>query len=1128
MFGIHINQLPFSLVKSEAGFIDVQDIPEYYAINPNELVYFKFNATEPVLLYSYFYNVEYIKVYNEADQLVTEGTTWSLFPLALAPGEYTFELTTEYSGLIGMHEFRTESLKPYGSTLATTTTLNNLHAIRAINYNGEVIDFMSFTLDQPTFLNFFTSANNIEYQIFDSNLFPVTGKMMSYSDYIEFLDAGTYYIIVNCAERYYELEIDNVNRLVLGTEFEMATEIFVSDDTPSYFMMNQYQPGYYAFTIYEPTYLKFNYSTSNYVIEIFDSSQDPYLDTLFTAGLYYVRISTIGSNLPDEINPIEFSVDNINSKVVDNTMATAKLYESRFYGEIVSPIAEAWFEVVLDTDSLVYATPQGSGATFEWYDSDGYFLSVVNYDYAYFPAGTYYILVTGSNVSYSFGLTINEYTPIADSASSAQELVLNDDNDFQVSASLYSTNDEDWFKLVLTEDTFYRLYAYDLGYGSITLYDASENLINTYYSSTYINLTAGVYYFKIAGSKVKYYSVSFTAHNEYLMGTDFDSAREITLSTQVDLYIGSTPQTLYYVLTLDETTTISVYIGGYSSDVVTIYAADRTTILDDDTVDSILITLDAGTYYFTFHAPWTSNRKSSFTVNVEEEGTGDELLLDNDITTPVDVTGPFFTLHQRSIDYNSSDFFRFTITEAMFYRVDMIGYNGAYIYIYDVADTSNYLLWADTYGSNVFYLEPGTYIIEVSSVWGEYEFNFVENTFIDYSDDEANPTEMLLHQNLSSYLFGATDTDYFTFTTDIERVLVFNTYSGINISILNALDEVIYTNPASLAFITLAAGTYQIQITPSTDEFTQYSLEIDDITNMMVPTDSSLAWEITPIIREQTIEGYAVDGTDVYLTFVIFYESEILFASGTTFVVLDNTLTEVTGPIYQPGTYFIKLTSGYNGLLNLSYRLISPIVYLEAEPVAIEPGIIYYGYSRDYPEVDVFTYTATEDMYLYLDFITNTFADIYIYDSLDNGIFTLSSSSPENHRFFFRAGETYTIEISSLINYYAFIILAEEFEDEGDTSATAEVIPLTQFDRTIDAITLDYLDVDWYTFTITESTTIYMTFNYGFDGIFADSDLVTPLATDSSTLVLDAGTYFIKFSNTYHTDYAFIVNVVPD
>jgi hypothetical protein len=54
-----------------------------------------------------------------------------------------------------------------------------------------------------------------------------------------------------------------------------------------------------------------------------------------------------------------------------------------------------------------------------------------------------------------------------------------------------------------------------------------------------------------------------------------------------------------------------------------------------------------------------------------------------------------------------------------------------------------------------------------------------------------------------------------------------------------------------------------------------------------------------------------------------------------------------------------------------------------------------------------------------------------------------------------------------------------------------------------------------------------MTFNYGFDGIFADSDLVTPLATDSSTLVLDAGTYFIKFSNTYHTDYSFIINVVP-
>ena len=77
-----------------------------------------------------------------------------------------------------------------------------------------------------------------------------------------------------------------------------------------------------------------------------------------------------------------------------------------------------------------------------------------------------------------------------------------------------------------------------------------------------------------------------------------------------------------------------------------------------------------------------------------------------------------------------------------------------------------------------------------------------------------------------------------------------------------------------------------------------------------MPTDSSLAWEIIPITREQTIEGYAENASEVYLKFVIFYESEILLASGTPFVVLDESLVEVTGPVYQPGTYFIKLTDG--------------------------------------------------------------------------------------------------------------------------------------------------------------------------------------------------------------------------
>lgn len=138
----------------------------------------------------------------------------------------------------------------------------------------------------------------------------------------------------------------------------------------------------------------------------------------------------------------------------------------------------------------------------------------------------------------------------------------------------------------------------------------------------------------------------------------------------------------------------------------------------------------------------------------------------------------------------------------------------------------------------------------------------------------------------------------------------------------------------------------------------------------------------------------------------------------------------------------------------------------------------------------------------------------------------MGTETLKNQRFFLRAGESYNFFFSGLLNEYSFIILSESFTDEGDDSTLAKVIPLTSFDQTIEAVILDHLDIDFFSFTITEETTIYMTYSGQFVGLYESTDLFNPLVTDSTQITLQPGTYYLKFEHSIHQLYEFIINTV--
>lgn len=319
-----------------------------------------------------------------------------------------------------------------------------------------------------------------------------------------------------------------------------------------------------------------------------------------------------------------------------------------------------------------------------------------------------------------------------------------------------------------------------------------------------------------------------------------------------------------------------------------------------------------------------------------------------------------------------------------------------------------------------------------------------------------------------------------------------------------------------------------MKVIPQFDQFTQYDLEIDDITQEMLPTTTTEAKQIFISPFKQTVYGYLEADVPGFLTFTLWETTELLVEPGMPHVILDSTLTEVTGYILPSGTYYIRFNVPTDMYFYFTFRAISSLKHDELVPVSIEPGIIYWAYSPSSSETDVYTYTPTENQYLYIHFLKYAYLNISIKNSSDVIIqaSTTSTSDFDRQYFYLRAGETYTISFTMLSGDYSFMLLAQPYEDAGDTAILAENIDVSKFNHEIEATILDHLDEDYFSIVITEETAIYITFSSSFVGLYASTDFETALTTDSTTVVLTPGTYYLHFVNTIHTDYSFIIHTI--
>ncbi|MBN2696356.1 MAG: hypothetical protein JXR38_02295 [Bacilli bacterium] len=1119
-----MNQPPYAATIEASGYLTGGEHAQYYCLEGGEIVFAKFVVEEPSVLSAYFENADIVTVYDLAGNLIASGNTWSLFPIILNTGTYVIELESAFPGMLGYHNFNLQPMFEYASALGTSTTLDDLYSVRGVNFNGETVDVMTFVLTEDHYMYWTADGMGLEYQIFDMNFLPVTDAM-TYSNRF-WVPAGSYYLVINSEDVYYNVYIEMIDHLLVGDDFASATELYVSDEeTPEYFLADKHLSGYYKFVINEPTYLHFEFDKNNYAIEVFDSNQDPYLAPEFLPGTYYIRIMYHQDIYDESISTINFKVDNVNGKVIDNTMATAFDLEANFYdGLIVDMNHEAWFKYVLEHDAIVdtYRWTSNVAVVFTLHDAAGLLIKTVTNEKLFLEAGTYYIKVEGGLAEYDIRINAYNYTAVGDTGVDAEVIVLDDTRSFSLDSGIKNGDDEDWFKLVLTEPTFYRLYMSNFSYGTLRIYDESMTYISQPSSSTYLNLDAGTYYFQVNMSQVGLYSLWFTQHDDWLLGVDFANAREIMLDSDYYMYFTEADMTKHFAFTITEPTNINPYKTGYSTDVVTVYAADQTTVITD-------YALEPGTYYVTYYRPYYTGY-TSMTIYTVASLEPDPLDIDNTIETPVEVTGPTFTLKQSTTDYNSSDFFSVTLTEPMLYGIESVNWSSATIRVYDPADIYSpiYTFYYVDSDSN-FYVEAGTYIIEVTQTWGLYEFNFIEFPYEDFSQDELNPTQLFIHKNLSSFLFGISDIDYFEFVLTDNHALVFESWADVYVNVYDESANLVGTSFD--AFVILPMGTYRIVVVPQFDQVTQYDLNIYDVTNELLATDAGNANLIVVDTFSRMFSGYVEEDVPGYLTFTLTENAEVLIASGTPFEVLDSTMTPVTGTssyMLLAGTYYIKLTSDYDYNINVSYQALTPLLHDSSVPIVLVPGTIQSGYSKDYSEVDVFTYAPTVDQYLYFDFLTYVYPTIEVKDSTDTVIMSgsMDSNTLKQRYFFVRAGETYTISLSGVYGRYNFVVRSVPFEDFGDEPLTAQTIASTEFDQTMTSLILDYLDDDWYVFEITEAVTVYITSTNSFIGLYASSDTATPLVTDSTQILLNPGTYYLEFSDVVNTSYSFTINTV--
>jgi len=1086
----------YSLDINTAPLLDTALIQEIFVENGGISVYQEIVITEPAFLTGYALNVAKVIVYDDLGNVYKEGDPWAVFPILFDVGTYTIELVSYDMGVIVIIDPQFSTIENYGSDFDSATVMSNIVDVAGFNNNDVTIDIISFSVTVDT-LYVFENQTQTNYMILDANMDYVVSSTEEYLKYIQFTP-GDYYLIVNETNQAYGISIYKVNNRIPGHTVEDATGIYINEGFDSVFV-DQFEPAYFKFTVIKDSYLIFEYPNYDAYMEILDGNLDYHVGTFFTPGEYYIKLSKVNYSCDGvcPVQPFMVKVTDISAKVINNDMATAVdlVDGSSIKGQIVSNLHETWLTFTVDSLSSVYIYIWAASGTFEFYDSDGVYLRDLVSSYNILEAGTYYVKITGDLGNYQISTNTTLYVPISDTLSNA---LIIEFEDLPFNQIIKDGTDKDWYKLVVTENM---LVKYDFSGANVNLYDDQGDWVRTILQYTFEYVSPGTYYFEVSNYTMSNYYIAFADRSELLIGEDFASATPIDIKTYVYGYKLAIDENDYFSFSLDKDMTIQVNtLHTYE-----IYDSSHTLVTTLD--------LTIGDYYIVFVG---SNYMAFYNFIIDEAIEASTGGIDNTLETAVVITETYFDLVEVTTGSDTSDWYTITLTEAVFYVIQDNKW-GNHLMIYDADE----LLIHDLqyYPPTYLMFQPGTYYIEVTGAYSDYDLSFAEATYKDFPDTSADAYELILYETVGSFLLSDTDVDWFEFSVTRDSLLRFNLSGNCNYEIYDSLDALLYDNSDNL-FLQFDTGTYKIKVINTDTGLTKYDLSITDYTSYVMTDDSTQALQ-RPITDHYTfVKGYMNGVDSVYFKLDITEETTIVFENNVYVTVLDSSLAVVTNPVLPIGVYYIKVDLTSEGIFTIGYKAVDDIVETNSSNREIFLGEMNYVYSFDGLEVDSFVVAPTHDAYINFEMIHNINLTILVKDSLDNIIFdeTVYRDSASNYKFFLHASETYTITVTTITGDYAFKLQENLFYDASDVEGTAEVINL---DEEYSTIIYDNVDEDWYTFTLTEETLV----SINTAGVLFEllDDTETVLTTSTSAIILPSGIYYVKFTQTYKTDYSFTV-----
>lgn len=1131
----------YSDTFSDAPYVDRYQ-SQFAFVKQYEEVFQRIHITEPSLMYGHYMNAAYLRIYDLQGNVLKEGNPWGILPILFEPGDYVIGIVAEYNGILKNEETWFEPVYDYGKDKANATVLSDFTHL--FGYVGDsTVDTFQFTLTEERAYMISKDYNNT-YQMLIVNdqdeVFFELDQETANAGVI--LPAGTYYAIVNTTAPFYQIYVTDVTRELAPTTELEAKEIYTETELTTY-LRSGYDEGYFTFTVSTDRILNLEIDGNmNTHYEVTDAAGTIVTGQAFTAGTYTVRIYQQFDNNTDIAFPIPVYIDleDITDQVLSNTMATAEPVDMDLHmyisGYLPKATESSWYTFTNPNDFTLVLFVRSGSPEMTLYDDQ---MNEIDFDMrVQLDAGTYYIELAKDPLDY--GEDYDWYDLNFEMLDNVdQPGVCNDITDvfsftegvLHLSGVIVNSDDQDCYKIALSEDM---KISFTLeGWASLYEYDILNDSTSYLSTGTRYAYMSQDYLYVIVYNNSNFSEYDLWVYSDptvFHEGTVQD-ATELPLNEQVEGYFATIGEVDYFTFTLDTAQELTFLI----SQPFAVYDSTETEITDltaEFPTGTYYIAVTAGTtgfYYTTIYSADYEPETPPFDPGWPMMGGPEIPSIETTIEAPWVLMDPYQTLAFDPMGASESDFFLFTINLPGFLQISDNKW-GVRVRIYD--ETGENVLFEDAYFEDMLvYLTTGTYILEVTDSWGDYSITLSRHEYKDYSDDSTAPYDLFMYEFMDSYLIGAGDTDYATFTLNNDYIVCLNNPFGVIVEIVDVNGTIMIDTANGLYCNDLHASIYTMTITNPSSDVYHYRLgfDIERLDHVYLASRIDLAEEVVIDTRNYTVlEHYSQPTTSEYFKIILTRDSYLDIDDNLTLV--DGTGAVMDDTIMIPaGTYYLKTNSYLYGFYQHIVMDMTDYVADNTDTtthVSVDTQETVFAYGFDSTTPETYQFAATTDGVLYFKDVTNYYGTVTITDGLGQVLFTGYVNAYDYDHITIKvfSGENYVLSFDGFSGFYHFTLASDLLVDAPDVEANAIVIELE--DGLEEYLIYDMYDEDWFTFTVTENVILYLDYAVTYD-ILDNTGAVytTHPANDEYYNEVPAGTYHVRIYNTVMQRYTIDLGV---